>query len=209
MKFVTAFSHFFFFFSIKSILHQWLSNFSCSVKEEKEGGVWSPSIKNKASLFALTSSQVACVHEVSVVLENCSASGERRLRLRRYKSPKPRNYVHFKIIILSVRFSVDAATYFTQLTIKPRHCNTSHWLRNTAMCGVGKLLVLTYEIQNLRFWFRGVSLCYRVHKSCRLEGATSKMSGNINPLHSLTTWKLRFFKVTAVGTSNLARYANC
>jgi hypothetical protein len=68
---------------------------------------------------------------------------------------------------------------------------------------------VTYKIPNLGLWFRSVTLCERVHKSCRLEGATFNMSGNINPLPSLTSLKLRFLKVTAVGTSNPARYGNC
>jgi hypothetical protein len=60
------------------------------------GGVCKPpaSIKNKTSLFALISSQVACVHEVSVVLENFFAPGKWRISLHRYKNQKPRNYVH-------------------------------------------------------------------------------------------------------------------
>ena len=68
---------------------------------------------------------------------------------------------------------------------------------------------ITCNVQNVGMWFRDVALCYRVRKSCLLEGATYKTSGDINRLHSLTSQKLRFLKVTAVGTWNLARYRNC
>jgi hypothetical protein len=74
-------------------------------------------LKNKKSLFALITSKLTSVHEVPVVLENCNVPGEQRLFLHRYKS-QILAIMYIKIKMLSVRFSVDAATHFAQLIIK-------------------------------------------------------------------------------------------